>query len=79
VGSQDAHPTHYYLSMGMDAVEIVLRTGLPFAITSSDDEAAAVRTVGDYYRVICSKLSLVPPRSPSGGPFAQLHSAWVGS
>jgi hypothetical protein len=27
-------------------------------------EASAVRTVGDFYRLICSKLSLVPLPSP---------------
>ena len=56
--------THYYLSMGMDAVEIVLRTEELFAITIPDDEASAVRTVGDFYRLICSKLSLDPLPSP---------------
>jgi hypothetical protein len=60
----ESAPTHYYLSMGMDAVEIVLRTEELFAITIPDDEASAVRTVGDFYRLICSKLSLVPLPSP---------------
>jgi acyl carrier protein len=32
--------------MGLDAVEIVLRTEELFVITIEDDEAAAVRTVG---------------------------------
>jgi acyl carrier protein len=32
--------------MGLDAVEIVLRTEELFVITIGDDEAAAVRTVG---------------------------------
>jgi len=64
VGSQDTHPTHYYLSMGMDAVEICLRTEELFALTLTDDEASAVRTVGDFYRLICSKLSLDPLPSP---------------
>ncbi len=34
--------------MGMDAVEIVLRTEELFAITLTDDEASAVRTVGGW-------------------------------
>ncbi len=63
VSSQNAH-TRYYLSMGMDAVEIVLRTEELFTITIPDDEASAVRTVGDFYRLICSKLSLDPLPSP---------------
>jgi len=50
--------------MGMDAAEICLRTEELFAITIPDDEAAAARTVGDLYRLICSKLSLVPLPSP---------------
>ena len=50
--------------MGMDAVEICLRTEEFFAITLTDDEASAVRTVGDFYRLICSKLSLDPLPSP---------------
>jgi hypothetical protein len=50
--------------MGMDAVEIVLRTEELFTITIPDDEASAVRTVGDFYRLICSKLSLDPLPSP---------------
>jgi hypothetical protein len=50
--------------MGLDAVEIVLRTEDLFAITLTDDEAAAVRTVGDFYRLICSKLNLAPIPSP---------------
>jgi hypothetical protein len=50
--------------MGLDAVEIVLRTEDLFAITLTDDDAAAVRTVGDVYRLICSKLGVIPLPSP---------------
>jgi hypothetical protein len=50
--------------MGLDAVEIVLRTEDLFAITLSDEEAAAVRTVGDFYRLICTKLDVKPLSSP---------------
>jgi len=35
--------------MGLDAVEIILRSEELFVITIGDDEAAAVRTVGDFY------------------------------
>ena len=72
--AQDALLTHYYLSMDMDAIQIVLRTPkcfselALFAITIPDDEASAVRTVGDFYRLICSKLSLVPLPSPTTSP-----------
>ena len=50
--------------MGLDAVEIVLRTEDLFAITLTDDEAAQVRTVADFYALICSKLNLTPLPSP---------------
>jgi hypothetical protein len=50
--------------MGLDAVEIVLRTEELFTITIADDEAAAVRTVGDFYCLICSKLNVTPLPSP---------------
>ena len=50
--------------MGLDAVEIVLRTEELFAITIEDDEAGTVRTVGDFYRLICSKLNVTQLPSP---------------
>jgi acyl carrier protein len=50
--------------MGLDAVEIVLRTQEFFGIAIEDQEAAAVRTVGDLYRLICSKLELQALASP---------------
>ena len=50
--------------MGLDAVEIVLRTEEIFTIAISDEEAGEVRTVGDFYVVICQKLGLLSLRSP---------------
>jgi len=50
--------------MGLDAVEIVLRTEELFVITIEDAEAGAVRTVGDFYNLICSKLNVTPLPSP---------------
>lgn len=49
--------------MGLDAVEIVLRTEGVFTVAISDEEAGEVRTVGDFYVVICQKLGLPPLRS----------------
>jgi acyl carrier protein len=46
--------------MGLDAVEIILRTEDEFSISISDDEAASVVTVGDFYKVVLSKLDLTP-------------------
>jgi hypothetical protein len=50
--------------MGLDAVEIVLRAEELFVIHIGDDEAAAVRTVGDFYHLICKKLNVSPLHSP---------------
>jgi acyl carrier protein len=50
--------------MGLDAVEIVLRTEELFGITLREDEGAAVRTVGDLYKLVCSKLNVSPLPSP---------------
>jgi hypothetical protein len=50
--------------MGLDALEIILRAEELFGITIGDDEAAAVRTVGDFYNLICSKLNVTPLPSP---------------
>jgi len=50
--------------MGLDSVEIILRAEELFVITIEDDQAAAVRTVGDFYNLICSKLNVTPLPSP---------------
>ncbi len=50
--------------MGLDAVEIVLRAEELFVIHIDDHEAAAVRTVGEFYELICAKLGVVPLTSP---------------
>jgi hypothetical protein len=52
------------IELGLDTVEIVLRAEELFVITIEDDKAAAVRTVGDFYNVICSKLNVTPLPSP---------------
>jgi hypothetical protein len=51
-------------SRSFSAPQLVFDTNALFAITLTDDEASAVRTVGDFYRLICSKLSLDPLPSP---------------
>lgn len=50
--------------MGLDAVEMVLRAEEFFAINIDDDEASSVRTVGDFYNLICAKLRVAPFESP---------------
>jgi acyl carrier protein len=42
--------------MGMDSVEIVMRVEEEFAITLSDEEAGGVRTVGQLYSLVLSKI-----------------------
>jgi acyl carrier protein len=46
--------------MGLDAVELVMRTEDEFGITLNDDEAETVRTVDDLYQLVLSKLDLTP-------------------
>lgn len=50
--------------MGLDAVEIVLRTEELFGVTIEDAEAATVRTVGDFYTLICRKVNVMPLQFP---------------
>jgi acyl carrier protein len=44
--------------MGLDTVEIILRTEETFSITLPDQQCEQVRTVGDLYRLVLQKLSL---------------------
>jgi len=44
--------------MGLDTVEIVLRTEETFNVDLPDDECGMVVTVGDLYRLVLSKLEL---------------------
>ena len=50
--------------MGLDAVEIVLRAEDLYSISITDEEAGNVRTVGDFYKVICFKLNVKPLSAP---------------
>ena len=50
--------------MGLDAVELILRAEDFYSITVTDDEAVAIRTVGDFYQLICSKLNTTPLTMP---------------
>ncbi|HWT65041.1 MAG TPA: hypothetical protein VN151_02920 [Terracidiphilus sp.] len=46
--------------MGLDAVEIVLRTEDEFSIVLEDEETAATRTVREFYELVLSKLDTTP-------------------
>ena len=50
--------------MGLDVVEIVLRVEELFAIELGDEEAGRLKTVGQFYELICSKLHVHPLKSP---------------
>jgi hypothetical protein len=50
--------------VGLDSVELILRAEELFSIAVSDEEAARVRTVGDFYVLICTKLDIRPLESP---------------
>ena len=54
--------------MGLDAVEIILRVEEFYSTSISDEEAAQVRTIGDLYRLVCSKLSVTPLDAPQTSP-----------
>lgn len=54
----------YARLVGLDGVEIILRTEELFVIRIDDDEAAAVSTIGNFYELICSKLGILPLQSP---------------
>jgi len=49
--------------LGLDAVEIILRTEEVFAVNLPDEECSLVVTVGDLYRLVLNQLSL--PYQPS--------------
>ena len=44
------------IQMGLDTVEIVLRTEETFNIDLRDDECGRLVTVGDLYRLVLRKL-----------------------
>ena len=50
--------------MGLDAVELVLRTEEFFALTIADDEASTIGTVSDFYNLVCAKLNVTPLPHP---------------
>jgi hypothetical protein len=50
--------------MGLDAVEIILRSEELFSIVIGDKETASICTVGEFYNLICAKLDLTPLAAP---------------
>jgi acyl carrier protein len=54
--------------MGLDIVELVMRTEETFAIEIPDDEAEQIRTVGDLYRTVLIHLD-IPYQPAQPDPF----------
>jgi acyl carrier protein len=50
--------------MGLDNVELVMRTEEVFNITIEDSDAEQVRTVGDLYELVCKLLNVSPTPNP---------------
>lgn len=57
--------------MGLDTVELVLRTEDVFGIDLPDEECAQIITVGDLYRAVLSKLNLtyIPVSEIEANPY----------
>lgn len=51
--------------MGLDVVEVFLRTEEVFGITIADEDAERALTVGGLYELVCKQLH-VPTARPSG-------------
>jgi acyl carrier protein len=60
----------------MESIEIVMRIEEEFAIDLPDPELSSVRTVGDLYRMVLSKLETAPPVRPARS-FYRLRRAIV--
>jgi acyl carrier protein len=63
--------------MGLDLVEVVMRTEEVFSISIPDEDAEQIRTVGDLYRIVLEKLSL--PYLGSCGPTHRDKAAMNGA
>jgi acyl carrier protein len=50
--------------MGLDIVELVMRTEEVFSIAIEDSDAGQVQTVGDLYELVCKLLNVSPTPNP---------------
>jgi hypothetical protein len=50
--------------MGLDIVELALRTEHVFSLTLPDDELTTLRTVGEFYALLCRHLGVIPDPHP---------------
>ena len=51
--------------MGLDTVELILRCEEVFEVEIPDSKLEEVRTVGEYYNLICNALNLTPIADPT--------------
>ncbi len=51
-------------SMGLDIVELVMRTEEVFGVTFADAELVHAETVGALYQILCQELELAPLSDP---------------
>jgi acyl carrier protein len=58
--------------MGMDTVELIIRTEEVFSVDLPDEECSRVIHVGDLYRLILSKLALADARIESTEPITKV-------
>ena len=61
--------------MGLDTIEIVLRTEETFSVDLPDEVCAQVRTVGDLYRLVLTRLNL--PYLPAEQAEALPHRTYI--
>jgi acyl carrier protein len=57
--------------MGLDIVELVIRTEEVFGITIENSDAEKIRTVGDLYQLVCKLLNVSP--TPDPGKLIGIH------
>jgi acyl carrier protein len=58
--------------MGMDSVEMILKTEEVFCIELPDEECGRVIHVGDLYRLVLSKLAMADARIESTEPMTKV-------
>jgi len=63
--------------MGLDIIELVMRTEETFGVNIEDGAAGQIQTVGDLYEAICKQLDLSPDSHPDQ-PFALISAGKSG-
>src|SRR5580704_14926847 len=61
--------------MGLDVVELLMRTEEVFGISIDDFDAGQIRTVGDLYEAVCTQLNVSPSPNPDMSTFALISTS----